>query len=72
MNVCFCCPLTGLLVCQFDRTVALQRIRDCGGILTSVESVLFELTVEKDAPYFKTVSGLAKAYQAEPSALAHL
>ncbi|CAE7467409.1 isoc1, partial [Symbiodinium microadriaticum] len=45
-----------------DREVALQRLRQAGCFVTTAESALFELLRSKDAPQFKAVSGVVKAY----------
>ncbi|CAJ1374809.1 unnamed protein product [Effrenium voratum] len=45
-----------------DREVALDRLRQAGCFVTTAESVLFELLRTKDAPEFKLISGLVKAY----------
>jgi len=43
-----------------DRATALQRLQQAGAVVTSTESVLFELLRSKDSPHFKQVSALAK------------
>ena len=45
-----------------DREVALDRLRQAGCYVTTVESVLFELLRSKDAPEFKAISNIVKAY----------
>mmetsp|Transcript_56876 Transcript_56876/g.165154 ORF Transcript_56876/g.165154 Transcript_56876/m.165154 type:complete len:221 (-) Transcript_56876:107-769(-) len=43
-----------------DRATALQRIQVAGAVVTSAESVFFELLRSKEAPAFKDVSKIAK------------
>eukprot|EP00747_Dinoflagellata_sp_TGD_P210021 gnl/TRDRNA2_/TRDRNA2_83364_c0_seq1.p1 gnl/TRDRNA2_/TRDRNA2_83364_c0~~gnl/TRDRNA2_/TRDRNA2_83364_c0_seq1.p1 ORF type:complete len:190 (-),score=38.27 gnl/TRDRNA2_/TRDRNA2_83364_c0_seq1:38-553(-) len=45
-----------------DRETALNRLRQSGAFITSVESVLFELLRSKDAAEFKQISQLAKSH----------
>eukprot|EP00927_Polykrikos_kofoidii_P054265 TRINITY_DN48705_c0_g1_i1.p1 TRINITY_DN48705_c0_g1~~TRINITY_DN48705_c0_g1_i1.p1 ORF type:complete len:224 (-),score=32.61 TRINITY_DN48705_c0_g1_i1:50-721(-) len=45
-----------------DRDTALERLRQSGAFVTTVESVLFELTRSKDSSVFKEVSALAKSH----------
>ncbi|CAL1156403.1 unnamed protein product [Cladocopium goreaui] len=45
-----------------DREIALDRLRQAGCYVTTMESVLFELLRSKDAPEFKAISGIVKAY----------
>jgi hypothetical protein len=43
--------------------VALQRMRDSGAILTTSESVIFELLETSRHPHFKTISNMLKEYK---------
>lgn len=43
-----------------DRRIALERIRAEGGILTTSESLLFELCRRADSPVFREISRLVK------------
>ncbi|KAH9252208.1 hypothetical protein BASA81_009800 [Batrachochytrium salamandrivorans] len=52
-----------------DRAVALQRLQAAGALLTSAESVLFQLLGSAQHPAFKQVSALAKEYGKQPSTL---
>ncbi len=45
---------------QSDRELALARMRQAGAIVTSVESILFELCVVAGTPTFKAISKLVK------------
>ena len=45
---------------EHDRTVALERIRQSGGFITSSESLLFELMVDGNHPRFKELLPLFK------------
>ncbi len=45
---------------ESDRTVGLERIRTAGGVVSSVESALFELLETSACPEFKAVSRLIK------------
>ncbi len=44
----------------YDRELALQRIQTAGGVLTTVESVLFELCRYAGTDTFRTISALVK------------
>lgn len=46
---------------ELDHTVALDRLRHAGAVVTTVESVLFELCVQCDSPRFKKMLELIKA-----------
>ena len=46
--------------CDRDRDVAIDRLRDCGAIITTVETVVFELLREAGTPQFKQVLPLFK------------
>ncbi len=43
-----------------DKKIALQRIKDEGGIISTYESILFELCQSAEDPVFKTISKLVK------------
>ena len=43
-----------------DRSVAIERIRDCGAVLTTVESAVFELLREAGTDQFKQILPLFK------------
>lgn len=43
-----------------DKEIALWRMRDVGCIMTTTESILFELTRSADTPEFKEISKLLK------------
>lgn len=44
----------------YDKKLALRRIRRAGGVITTVETVLFELCRSSQDPAFKTISNLIK------------
>ena len=44
----------------YDKKQAIRRIRRAGGVITTVESILFELCRSSDDPAFKTISHLIK------------
>jgi len=44
----------------FDREVAIERLRDAGAVVTTVEAALFEWCESADAAEFKTLSALLK------------
>ena len=46
---------------SYDRTVALDRMRGAGALLTTAESLVFELMKDSEHPQFKTISQLVKA-----------
>jgi hypothetical protein len=50
---------------EFDRDVALQRMRDSGATITSSEAIVFEWCETAAAPEFKKISDLVKARIAE-------
>ncbi|CAK9036319.1 Isochorismatase domain-containing protein 1 [Durusdinium trenchii] len=54
-----------------DRQVAFDRLRQAGCYVTTMESVLFELLRSKDAPEFKAISGIVKAYGESLKKLVH-
>lgn len=43
-----------------ERNLALARLRDAGAIVTSSESIIFEVLKDAKSPAFKEVSGLVK------------
>jgi len=45
---------------ELDHQTALQRLQQAGAIITTAESVLFELMARADSPEFKEVSKLIK------------
>jgi hypothetical protein len=46
---------------SYDRTVALQTLRDTENVrITTAESLLFELMRTADHPKFRVISGLLK------------
>jgi nicotinamidase-related amidase len=45
---------------DLDRDVALDRMRDCGAVITTVESAIFELLREAGTPEFKACLPLFK------------
>lgn len=45
---------------DLDRDVALARMRDCGAVITTVESAVFELLREAGTPAFKACLPLFK------------
>ena len=44
----------------YDKKQAIRRIRRAGGVITTVETVLFELCRSSADPAFKTISNLVK------------
>lgn len=44
----------------YDRTVALNRLKEAGAILTTAESIIFDLMRDAKHPNFKQVSNLIK------------
>jgi nicotinamidase-related amidase len=45
---------------EMDCTVAIERLRDCGAVITTVESVVFELLRESGTEQFKQILPLFK------------
>lgn len=45
---------------QTDRTFALERLRGAGAIITTTESILFQLIADKQHPSFKEIQSLIK------------
>lgn len=45
---------------NLDRDTAIERMRQAGAIITTYESVLFELLVTSKVPEFKAISSLVK------------
>ena len=45
---------------SFDRDVSIERMRDAGAVITTYESILFELLGWSKAPEFKQISALVK------------
>jgi isochorismate hydrolase len=50
----------------YDRTVALNRLRDAGAILTTTESIIFDLMRDAKNPQFRTISGMIKKAKEVP------
>ena len=46
---------------ELDATVAVERLRDCGAVITTVESAVFELLREAGTPQFKACLPLFKS-----------
>lgn len=44
----------------YDKKQAIRRIRRAGGVITTVETILFELCRSSEDPAFKTISNLIK------------
>jgi nicotinamidase-related amidase len=51
---------------ELDRTVGIERARQSGALVTSCESVLFQLMGSADHPSFKAVSALVTEKRPEP------
>lgn len=51
---------------QLDRSAALVRMREAGAVLTSSQSVIFELMRDTQYPNFKAVSDLLKGKNPDP------
>ena len=45
---------------SYDRTVALDRMKGAGTLLTTAESLVFELMKDSEHPQFKTISQVVK------------
>jgi hypothetical protein len=45
---------------EIDYPVAIERIRDCGAVITTVESAVFELLREAGTDQFKQILPLFK------------
>jgi hypothetical protein len=54
---------------SYDRAMALQRMQQAGVVLTTTESVLFDLMRDAKHPTFKVVSGLIKTHKPVDDAL---
>eukprot|EP01040_Poterioochromonas_malhamensis_P010501 gene10501-11432_t len=52
----------------YDRTVALNRLGAAGAILTTAESLIFDLMKDAKHPNFKQISGLIKRQKDTPGA----
>lgn len=46
-----------------ERGVALNRLRDAGAVVTTSESLIFELLRDAKRPGFKNINGLIKEYK---------
>ena len=63
MNAGYFVYVTADAVCSrrdLDRDVAIERMRDCGAVITTVESALFEMLREAGTPLFKACLPLFK------------
>jgi hypothetical protein len=49
----------------YDRAIALEKMKDQGAILTTTESLLFELMETAEHPHFRAISSLIKTHNAE-------
>ena len=47
---------------SYDRQMALMRLEKAGCIVTTVESILFELMGTADYEHFKTISSMIKQH----------
>jgi hypothetical protein len=47
---------------SYDRTVALQRLQEAGVVLTTSESIIFDLMRDATHPKFREISGLVKQH----------
>ena len=45
---------------EFDRDVAIERMRDAGAVITTYESILFDVLKWSKAEEFKQISALVK------------
>lgn len=57
---------------SFDRSVALERLRSAGAVVTTVESFVFEALKSADHPKFKAVSAILREYHPETHGLSSL
>jgi len=62
-QVCVCADAVGSRR-KLDHKTALHRMRRDGAVVTTVESVLFELCARCDAPKFKTMIDMIKNHDA--------
>lgn len=63
MNAGFVVNVAADAICSrrdFDRDVAIARLRDCGAVITTVEATVFELLREAGTPQFKACLPLFK------------
>ena len=44
----------------------MQRIAQCGGLLSTSQMALFQLVGDAKSPTFKTISAMAKEMRADP------
>ena len=45
---------------EIDRNTAIERLKQSGALMTTTESILFQLMGTADDPAFKIISGYAK------------
>ncbi|OQR87326.1 isochorismatase [Achlya hypogyna] len=57
---------------SFLRTMGLERLKASGAYLTSVESIVFQLTADSKHTNFRAISNLIKAHTTAPKGLSHL
>ncbi|KDO31869.1 hypothetical protein SPRG_03789, partial [Saprolegnia parasitica CBS 223.65] len=57
---------------SFLRSMGLERMQASGAFLTSVESVVFQLTADSKHPNFRAISSLIKTHTTAPKGLSHL
>lgn len=50
----------------YDRTIALNRLKEAGAILTTTESIIFDLMRDAKHPNFKQISTLIKKQKEVP------
>lgn len=51
-----------MLIRSYDRTVAFQRLQEAGVVLTTSESIIFDLMRDATHPKFREISGLVKQH----------
>ena len=49
----------------YDRACAIERMKSCNAVVTTTESVIFDLMRSADHPKFKEISGLVKSHNEE-------
>ncbi|OQS05937.1 peptidase [Thraustotheca clavata] len=55
---------------SFLRTMGIERLKESGAFLTSVESIVFQLTEDSKHPSFKAISNLIKTHTVGQSTMA--